>query len=294
MIVSDGRCEPVRLTKHHGQGNDFLVLLDREDRLSITPGVVVTLCDRRRGVGADGFIRAVPDEEADFSRPYEVAAVMELFNADGSRAEMSGNGVRCLGQALWDSGWAHGDEVLVRTDAGMRKLLLGEMGGGGIASVSVTMGTIVVGDDVVSLEWMDGASREAVARARTADAGNPHLVLQVGRLDAVDLDGIGVAAQRAFPRGINVEVVQSDGASGRLDIAVFERGVGRTLACGTGSCAVAAVARAWGLAGTDGGAVTVANPGGDLWVRWEGEEAILGGPVVRIAEVTVDGELFAP
>ena len=169
---------------------------------------------------------------------------MEVVNADGSRAEMSGNGIRCLGQALWEAGWAQGDEALVRTDAGIRKLFLDEVRGGGVASVSVTMGNIGVGDDAPSLDWMDAPDRGAVVRARTADAGNPHLVLQVDRLDAIDLDRVGEVAQRAFAGGINVEAVAGDFAGGRLDMVVFERGVGRTLACGTGSCAVAAVVRA--------------------------------------------------
>src|SRR5262249_46829598 len=108
----------MRLTKHHGLGNDFLVLLDHVGDQPLTPDRVRALCDRHRGVGADGVLRAT---HGTGDGP-EVDAVMELYNADGSRAEMSGNGIRCLAQALLRAGWAEPPAVRIATDAGLRTI----------------------------------------------------------------------------------------------------------------------------------------------------------------------------
>ena len=270
----------LRLTKHHGQGNDFLVLLDPDDRQPLDPAAVRYLCDRRRGVGADGVIRvtrATPGDDA-------ATLGMELRNADGGAAEMSGNGIRCLAQAAVDAGLASPPTFTVRTLAGPRTVTVSPGGQAGSAQVSVDMGTAVMGAEE------DGPTLDAIPpgrgwRARTVCVGNPHLVLLGAELDGIDVARAGSAAQDAYPGGINLELVTPGPAADELVLRVWERGVGETLACGTGSCAAAAAARAWGVVGDY---VRVHNPGGTLEVGLNGTGVVLAGPVRRVFAAEVD------
>jgi diaminopimelate epimerase len=270
----------LRLTKHHGQGNDFLVLLDPDGRQPLDAALARFLCDRHGGVGADGLIRATRAE------PGNDGAVlrMELRNADGGVAEMSGNGVRCLAQAAVDAHLAKGPVFVIRTLAGPRTLTVGPGQGMGTMQVSVDMGGAELGaeDDDQAVEKLlpDGDWR-----ARTVSVGNPHLVLLGPNLDGVDVARTGSAAQDAYADGINVELVAPGPAPGELVLRVWERGVGETLACGTGSCAAAAAARAWGVVGDR---VLVHNPGGTLEVGLNGRGVMLAGLVRRICTVEVE------
>ena len=255
----------MRLTKHHGLGNDFLVLLDGAADLDAA-ALARAACDRRRGIGADGLIVARVVSSAGASDtgadgPGEV--VMELRNADGSRAEMSGNGIRCLGQAVVDAGRASGPELRVYTDAGVRHLSIGSEVRPGLRQVTVDMGPA----RVVAAE---------PGRAEV-DTGNPHLVLLVRRLDEVDLDELG----RRHP-DVNVEVLAPGPEPDTLVMRVHERGVGITQACGTGSCAVAVAARGWGLVGDR---VVVHNPGGPVTVDLKADTVLLTGPAEYVGRV---------
>jgi diaminopimelate epimerase len=270
----------LRLTKHHGQGNDFLVLLDPEDRQPLDPATARFLCDRRRGVGADGVIRATRAEPgADGA-----ALTMELRNADGGTAEMSGNGVRCLAQAAVDEGLASPPTFVVRTLAGPRTVTVHPGQDATTAEVIVDMGAAELGaeehDPMLEAMLPDGGWR-----ARTVRVGNPHLVLLGADLDGVDVARAGNAAQAAHAGGINVELVTPGAAADELVLRVWERGVGETLACGTGSCAAAAAARAWGVVGDR---VRVHNPGGTLEVGLNGTGVVLAGPVRRVFSAEVD------
>lgn len=233
------------LSKHHGLGNDFLVLLDTDDAYAAdTKALAVALCDRHRGIGADGLIRLGPGLR------------MHLFNADGSRAEMSGNGIRCLAQAIIDNAVHGGPEFEIITDAGPRWVAVGYNG-----MFTVDMGPARI------------VSSERGRRAEV-DMGNPHLVL----LDeGQDLLGLG----REHP-DVNVELVKADGFD--ITMRVHERGVGITQACGTGSCAAAAAAHEWGIVGTS---MTVHNPGGDVRVELKPETVLLTGPAEFIARIEV-------
>jgi diaminopimelate epimerase len=275
----------LRLTKHHGQGNDFLVLLDPDGRHPLDAAMARFLCDRHGGVGADGVIRATRAEPGDDGAVLR----MELRNADGGIAEMSGNGVRCLAQAAVDAGLASGPVFVVRTLAGPRMLTVGPGQGAGTMQVSVDMGDAELGADehgrAVEQLLPDGGWR-----ARTVSVGNPHLVLLGPHLDGADLDdidvaGTGSAVQDAYAGGINVELVAPGPSAGELVLRVWERGVGETLACGTGSCAAAAAARAWGVVGDR---VLVHNPGGTLEVGLNGRGVVLAGLVRRICTVEVE------
>lgn len=264
----------MRLTKHHGVGNDFLVLLDLDDAVAVDADVARTLCDRRRGVGADGFIRVSPGTGG-------AEVTMTLYNADGSLAEMSGNGIRCLAQALARARGVERLDVPVATGGGRRQVRLTPGADARTAQVEVDMGRPGPGpgpDRVVT------AGVGARTKMTTVDLGNPHLVLLVDDPGAVDLAVVGPEASRHFDSGVNVEVVASvAGSPGVLDLQVWERGVGITEACGTGACAAAAAAHAWGLVGER---VRVRMAGGEVEVVL-GDTITLIGPAVFVAEVVV-------
>ncbi|HWC38172.1 MAG TPA: diaminopimelate epimerase [Acidimicrobiales bacterium] len=271
---------PLRLTKHHGQGNDFLVLLDPDDRCRVEPTAVRFVCDRRRGVGADGLIRVTrADPGGDGA-----VLTMELHNADGGTAEMSGNGIRCLAQAAVDEGLASPPTFVVRTVAGPRTVTVMPGPAAGTAEVTVDMGAAELGPEErhPSIETM---LPDRGWRARTVCVGNPHLVLLGTDLDGVDVAGAGSALQDRYPGGINLELVTPGPGPDELVLRVWERGVGETLACGTGSCAAAAAAQAWGVVGDS---VRVHNPGGVLEVGLDGTGVVLGGVVHRVCSVEVD------
>jgi len=257
----------MRLTKHHGLGNDFLVLLDLDGRQPVDEDIAVAVCDRHRGVGADGLIRAT---RADGDR-----VRMELRNADGSRAEMSGNGISCLAQAVVRAGLAPAGVVEVDTDAGPRSVAVVEAEAPHKHRMRVAMGRPSMGAELP--EWVD----ERVLKAVHVDMGNPHVVLHVADPDDVpDLVEVGSRIDGATPGGANVELIWPAGA-GEVRMLVYERGVGPTQACGTGAVAAAAAARAWELAPAT---ATVHQPGGPAVVEL-GDPAHLTVPVVAVAAV---------
>lgn len=274
-----------KFTKHEGLGNDFLVLLDPDGGQKVIPELVQQVCDRRRGVGADGLIRAVPPDGSDSAA---ADAVMELYNADGSRAEMSGNGIRCLVQALLLDGWAAPPEVVVATDAGPRTVTVIENPGADVASAgpadvgvlgnrsggaehwfSVDMGTIEIDD---APAWALGPAY----RAARADAGNPHVVLELSgatSVERIDLEGQGERINAEVPGGANVHVVGPGPGPHEITLRTYERGVGLTDACGTGASVAAVAAARWKVVEPeDGGTVQVVMPGGAAQI-------VVGGPV---------------
>jgi diaminopimelate epimerase len=266
----------MRLTKHHGLGNDFLVLLDDDASHPLDADVAHALCDRRTGVGADGMIRAMPlDAVAD-----DAVAAMDLRNADGSPAETSGNGIRCLAQALILAGWADGPTIPIRTDAGRRIVTLHDRADPRTHTLSVEMGVARVGGEAP--EWAGGPVR----RTLRVDVGNPHLVFEVGGLDEVDVVELGESVNAKEPGGANVHLLTGE-AGDRIAIRTYERGVGRTLACGTGSCAAAVAARSWGLVG-DVVAVDQAGGTADVTVGADGA-VVLRGPATLVATVELPG-----
>jgi diaminopimelate epimerase len=274
----------VAMFKYHGLGNDFLVSLDP----STLPGgdeldadFARRLCDRHRGFGADGFIVArAPRAGGDVA--------MELRNADGGRAEVSGNGLRCLALALFDGDLLADRSVTVETDAGSRRCVVGDRGPGGCAGVRVEMGDVTIDAEVSPPSGLgDGW------RAFRADTGNPHLVLVGETLDGLDLAVLGPTLEHERPGGQNVEAVTPGGDG--LDLVVWERGAGLTEACGSGSVAAAAVARTIGLVGDR---VPVRNPGGSLLVTLSTHsrpiQAELEGPACRIGRVELEIDKAAP
>lgn len=265
----------MRLTKHHGLGNDFLVLLDDEASHPLDADVARALCDRRTGVGADGMIRATLDAIAE-----DAVAAMDLRNADGSPAETSGNGIRCLAQALILAGWAGGPTIPIRTDAGRRVVTLHDRADRRTHTLSVEMGVARVGGEAP--EWAGGPVR----RTLRVDVGNPHLVFEVGGADEIDIVELGESVNAKESGGANVHLLTAE-AGDHIAIRTYERGVGPTLACGTGACAAAVAARAWGLVG---GVVAVDQAGGtaDVTVGTDGA-VVLRGPATLVATVELPG-----
>ena len=256
----------MRLSKYHGLGNDFLVLVDLDGRHAgaVDGALVVRLCDRHRGVGADGLIRVSrgEDEGAD--------VVMELWNADGSRAEMSGNGIRCLAHAVIDSGVDPGPTLTVATDAGIKIVTRQAGDQPGVLRFSVGMGQPAPLEGL----WLTVVGRKVAG----VDMGNPHAVVLVE--DPADEDFAELAER------VNVEAVAPGPEDDAITMRVWERGVGETLACGTGAAAAAWVAsREWGLVGDH---VVVHQPGGAAEVELgESNEVVLTGPSEFIATVEV-------
>ena len=263
----------LRLTKHHGAGNDFLVMLDPDGQRSLSCEEARVLCDRHRGIGADGILRVMSGSDG-------AALTMELRNADGAVAEMSGNGIRCLAQAAVEAGLVAPPRFTVATAAGVRTVDYEPGAAPGTAWASVDMGPVTLGED----QPQESPGR----RARRAEVGNPHLVLFGPDPVGVDVTGLGPRLEAMEPGGLNVEFVARTETPDELVLRVWERGVGETLACGTGSCAAAEAARSWGLVGDT---VRVQNPGGPLVVTLgarPGDPVTLAGPVRKVADVVLD------
>jgi diaminopimelate epimerase len=272
----------VHLSKLHATGNDFLVYdgLASADARIPSP---VRLCDRHRGVGADGLLILRPGSDgADCS--------MVLFNTDGSRAEMSGNGMRCLAWVAVRAGLGDGKQLVVDTDGGRRVVDVECDEHGDVVAATVDMGPVTFDPHAIPLDAASAFDLEVTYhgveyRGDAAGMGNPHLVLFVDdpATTRVTTHGPNLECDDRFPNRTNVEFVNVSGPD-ELTMRVWERGVGETLSCGTGACAAAAVAHRRGLVGTT---VTVKVPGGDLAVEL-GDTIRLGGPVVHVFDVDVD------
>jgi diaminopimelate epimerase len=290
----------LNFSKLHATGNDFLVLVDLEARFGsrgrnrLAPGLRAALCDRHRGVGADGIIRLLGGSDG-------ADCEMELTNADGGLAEISGNGLRCLAHVAAKLGLGADDRLVVDTAAGRREMTIRRRGEDGeVDYAEADMGLVmftpemipVLADSPFDLEaTVDGVTY----RGDAAGVGNPHFVAFVDDPAAVPLDRHGPVLEHdpRFPNRTNVEVVVPTPSG--LRMRVWERGVGETASCGSGACAAAAVAHRRGLAPAR---MTVAVPGGDLVVDLQptGETSMavrLGGPVAHVFEVDVDLDRLA-
>ena len=267
----------MRLSKHHGLGNDFLIVLDaRNDELPVIDGDLArSLCDRRRGIGADGLIHGAQPSVEEAAEGVDV--VMHLFNADGSRAEISGNGIRCLAQAVARERGEADTVVRVATDTGLRTLAVTSTEDPTTCEVRVEMGPLRPGPAVPGPveELFEG-------RHGTVDVGNPHLVVLVDDPAVVDLATEGAWLEAQFAGGVNVEYVAVRDGGASIELRVWERGAGITEACGSGACAAAHIAHQWGLVGDR---VQVSMPGGRADVELIDGDAVLIGPSVLVADI---------
>jgi len=272
----------MQVTKVHGCGNDFVVVADPGGTIDVGPGFVRALCDRHRGVGGDGVIRLAPprDDGSD--------VFMDYRNADGGVVEMCGNGVRCVATYMLDRGLHHGDVVRVGSRAGTRHVVVTARDERGrVVETRVDMGTPVpTGEVTVRVPTPDGHDVTAV-RVTTVSMGNPHAVIEVDDLDKAPVADWGPRIERdpAFEHGTNVEFITvpaTDVVRGRI----WERGVGETLASGTGASAMAVAAHLLGRAGRE---VRVEVPGGVLHSEWTADDALfIRGPAVAVFDAELD------
>ncbi|HSE94066.1 MAG TPA: diaminopimelate epimerase, partial [Methylomirabilota bacterium] len=255
----------IPFAKGHGLGNDYLVMEQRDLPASLSARAIARICDRNRGVGSDGILLLVPSARADFG--------LRIFNPDGSEAEKSGNGLRIFAKYLWDHGHAKQATFTVDTKGGVVECQL-HVRDGHVNFVTVEMGratfhaaevpmTGPAGEAVgVALALRDGAALTVTA----VSVGNPHCVVFVDRLDEGETRRLGpqLETHAAFPNRINVQFARVV-ARDALEILIWERGAGFTLASGSSSCGAAAAAVRTGRC--DHGRVAVRMPGGELAVH---------------------------
>jgi diaminopimelate epimerase len=273
----------LRFTKMHGIGNDYVYVDCFAAAVADPAALARRVSPRHTGIGSDGLILICPSDSADCR--------MEMYNADGSRGEMCGNGIRCVGKYVYEHGIARKDRLHVATDAGLKLLQL-HVRDGCVSAVTVDMGEPI----------LDGPRIPVAAEGRVIDAplqvdgqtyrvtcvsmGNPHCVTFVPHLDDLQLAQIGPRFEHHsfFPKRVNTEFVQIFGRSA-LRMRVWERGSGETAACGTGACAVLVAAV---LTGQANRRATVHLNGGDLDVEWGADNHVLmTGP----AEEVFTGEI---
>ena len=249
--------------KYHGLGNDFVVV---EGAAPMAPRRAVAICDRHRGIGADGVLGVLPARDGG-------AARMHIFNPDGSVAAMCGNGIRCVARHLAETRALDG-EIVIETDSGPRTCTV-HRGPGGVDSVTVEMGRARIEG---TQEFVVGVER---VRTLRVSMGNPHAVILDGS-DAARAGVLGPAIEALVPGGVNVGFGQAAGSS--VDLVVWERGAGLTEACGTGACAAAVAALHEGR--LDGsGPVTVRLPGGALEITVGPDLAVrMKGPAEKVFE----------
>lgn len=272
----------MKFTKMQGVGNDYIYINGFETILPHLASLAVKMSDRHFGVGSDGLVIILPSEMADFR--------MRMFNADGTEAEMCGNAARCVGKYLYEHGMTDKTELTLETLAGVKRIFL-DVTDGKVTSVKVDMGepqlspnalpVVLPGHRVVSQPI------EACGHCFSmtcVSMGNPHAVIFLDDLQAYDLHAIGHAIEthRLFPNRTNVEFVKVL-VPDMLQMRVWERGAGETLACGTGACAslVAAV-----LNNRSRRAATLRLAGGDLQIEWNetSNHVFMTGDAVTVFE----------
>lgn len=275
---------PIIFVKMHGIGNDFVVIsaLDEmplpEEELSEFARFV---CDRHFGIGADGVIWILPSQVADFK--------MRIFNPDGSEAEMCGNGIRCAAKWFYDRDYAKGNTVRVETLAGIKTVWVQEENGKAV-TVTVDMGEPIFNPSLIPTTLSEG--KEAIEVPLSLEGfetyvvsavsmGNPHCVIFVNDVGIFPVETVGTKIENhpAFPRRTNVEFVQVISRN-EMKVRVWERGVGLTLACGTGACASLAVAARTGRTERK---AKVHLSGGTLTIEWRDDGRIyMTGPAVEV------------
>ena len=263
--------------KSHGLANDYIVMDPKDLPFELTPEAVRLICDRNRGVGSDGILVVAPGDGADFG--------VRILNPDGSEAEKSGNGVRIFAKFLREHGYTDRDRFTLHTLGGRVTCVLEHEAGGRVAQITVDMGKARF-EDLRHIE-VDGRHIAVVA----VNVGNPHCVVIVPDISAVDVRGLGpkIENHKAFPNRTNVQFAQVLSRT-EVRIEIWERGAGYTLASGSSSCAVAAACLREGLVERD---VTITMPGGQLHiVIGDDGEIRMRGPVEEICSGDLSPDLL--
>ena len=281
----------IRFYKMHGIGNDYVYIDCFNETVHDPSALAVAVSDRHFGVGSDGLILIRPSDVAD--------CFMDMYNADGSRGRMCGNGIRCVARYLYDQGMVESPSVTIETLSGIRHLKL-NFDGGCLRDITVDMGVPVLSPADIPALW--GSEDPLVSvpvqagphavELTAVSMGNPHAVLFVGSVEDADVEGVGRAVEShpMFPEKVNVEFVEILDR-GTVRMRVWERGSGETMACGTGACASV-------VAGVLGGRldreVLVHLRGGDLTVRWDAGTGTvhMTGPAVQTFFGYLNEEIF--
>ncbi|APO96374.1 diaminopimelate epimerase [Xanthomonas vesicatoria] len=281
-MSADGHSERLRFTKMHGAGNDFVVLDLRDGTPPPDAVLAARLADRHFGVGCDQILTI------EAPRSEGAVAAYGIWNSDGSAARQCGNGARCVAAWLVRDGTAHGERFIIDSPVTAHAVERVDA-----ETYSVAMGVPQFEPAQIPLAGFAHARDEyalpvhgETVRFGAVSMGNPHAVLEVGRVDAAPVERVGALLQQnaAFPNSVNVGFAQVVDST-HVRLRVFERGVGETLACGSGACAAAAVLMQRGRVERD---VRVSLPGGELRIRWPGDaqEVVMSGPAVFV----FDGE----
>lgn len=282
----------MRLIKGHGTENDFLLLPDLDGEIDLTPPMVRALCDRRAGLGADGVLRVVRSQNDADSVAFagDAPFFMDYRNADGSVAEMCGNGVRVFVRYLQRVGVVR-DSAAVATRGGIR---CARASGGGDVTVQMGLPRVLADRPIATAALTSGAPGTPTPGV-ALEIPNPHVVVPVA--DAAALAELDLSrppvVDPPLAHGQNVEFVVRVGER-HLQMRVHERGVGETRSCGTGICAAAVAAATGDGVGADGSTWRVDVPGGTCEVVWRPDgEVLLSGPAVLVAELEVDDDWLA-
>ena len=283
----------MKFTKMQGLGNDYVYVDCTREELSTPADVARVVSDRHFGIGSDGLILIKPSKAADF--------YMEMYNADGSRSAMCGNGIRCVGKYVYDFGLTDKLDVSIETAAGIKYLSL-RLLDGKVSEVRVNMGapelspekipTTLEGTKELTVNGAEDKVRAVLAaklnvlgkdyEVSCVSMGNPHVITYVKDENAIDIEKIGPAFENhpAFPERTNTEFIRVADRK-NLYMRVWERGTGETLACGTGACASAVATMLNGLCDRS---VTIHLLGGDLQIEWDAGENVvyMTGPAVTV------------
>ena len=276
----------MKFTKMHGLGNDYVYVNCFEEKIDNPPAVARFVSDRHFGIGSDGLIMINPSKTADFE--------MEMYNADGSRGEMCGNGIRCVAKYVYDYGLTDKTQISVETLGGIKYLDL-TVEDGKVSLVKVDMGKPELEADLIPIisereqvidEPLEVDGKEY--HMTGVSMGNPHAVIYVDDVKGLDLEKIGPKFENheRFPKRINTEFVHCIDRQ-TVEMRVWERGSGETLACGTGACAVAVSSILNNLTDTQ---VTVKLLGGDLQIEWDREKdrVFMTGPATVVFDGVID------
>lgn len=284
----------LNFTKMEGLGNDYVYVNCFKERVENPSELAVRVSDRHFGIGSDGLILIKPSDKADFT--------MDMYNADGSRSEMCGNGIRCVGKYVYDYGLTDKTDISIETLAGIKYLNLKVVreaadDRGRVALVTVNMGEPIFAPSDVPVavdEEIDMVRDYPVSiggenyKLTCISMGNPHCVAFVDEVDSFPIEEIGprFESDKMFPNRVNAEFVQVVSRT-YAKMRVWERGSGETLACGTGTCAsvVACI-----LNGKTDDEVTVKLLGGELIIRWDRESNLvyMTGPATVVFDGTIE------
>lgn len=280
-----------RFTKMQGCGNDYIYFDCMDKMLENPQKLSVQLSDRHFGVGGDGIILICPSDVAD--------AKMRMFNLDGSEGQMCGNGIRCVGKYLYDNGLVNRDRIIVETlsgvktlqitaNAGVAELITVDMGQAKFTAACVPVDTKAFGENMLEVIDQPVKIGGTCYRITCVSMGNPHCVVFCDDLQGLEIERVGPLFEHSpiFPERINIEFIKVQD-SHNLDMRVWERGSGETLACGTGTAAAAAAAVKNGVspAGED---INVNVKGGTLTIKYTQHAVYMTGPAVKVFEGVVE------